>query len=704
MSFGEKVVGIDLGTQTTRVSILAPHQRMPEIVRNNFSLEMTPTVVAFDEVKRYIGEEGLSKVTSKPDQAANLLRLLFHPSPAVNLVYKLEEGKYIDTVKGRFRIAHVVAMLLHTVLKYARNQDGEAKPTDMPAKVVITAPKCAPGALPILKVACGILGINDDAVSVVTDGSAAASCYRGSRFEALTKSLDEAKPIVVVDCGHGHTAVTVAKLAKEGVEVLGEGSSATGSLVIDEALLAKLLSDVKTNHKEDFTSKLKPLARLRRESTKAKEVLSTVGEYTMNVEALTDTFDLQYKVKKDDVETYAQPLLDALSKCTEDALAAAGVAVDDVSEVQVIGGGWRTPCVQAHIKTLFKTEELSVHLDPAQTVAQGASLIGARFQPAEDDAKPSEELNGVHVHTHKGTPVESHADPAADAVIAAEELEELKALEASMQEEETQLAKKEAARNELESYLLSLPSIGYDANLPEAESEKLNEYVRSEDDWMMTEECEATPELLAARLTAAKAHIAENFAALNEHVEKRRKEQEEKDRQLAEEAKQRREEKVPKSDPQRLKVAQEKREQGVKQFKQEHYHEAVTRFVQALATLKDIYDLDNPEYLKKRNEIALSCHLNIATSSLKLKKYSHAAKNCTQALDYDKNSAKAYFRRGQARRHLTEHKEARQDLKKALEITGGDAGIEKELKLLEADEAAQKKKDKKLYSKMFGGM
>eukprot|EP01061_Rhynchopus_euleeides_P045197 TRINITY_DN8034_c1_g1_i1.p2 TRINITY_DN8034_c1_g1~~TRINITY_DN8034_c1_g1_i1.p2 ORF type:complete len:699 (+),score=388.89 TRINITY_DN8034_c1_g1_i1:111-2207(+) len=697
MSFADKILGIDFGTQNTRVAVIAQHQRMPEIVRNNFSLESTPSVVAFDEERRYIGEEGLSKVTSRPAWAANLLRLHLLGKESNGILYKLD-GDRLQTPRGEFDMVHLYSMLFNTVIGYARKMES-AEAGLLPAKVVVAVPKCTSHAVELITGALRLCGMPKESILVTTDGVAAAACYRGLRFESLPKSLEEAQSLAIVDIGHGFHTVTVSSIAKEGVKILSEVSAPIGSSSIDCGLLAQLLEDVKKDHKQDFTtdSMLKQKSRISKEAMKAKEVMSTVGKHTMQLEALTDTFDLKYPMSVDTILTHSAPLRSSINESIDAALAEAGVKREGLREIQVIGGGWRTPALQDHLKELLSTESLNVHLDPVQTVAQGCALIGMwRAEPAEGEER-EEEVNGVHYLQFDNRELPEGSKPHT-----AEELEAIRAKETAIQEEETVYHARLDARNELESYVLSLPNVAYDAGLSEEEIEELNVKVKGIDDWVLSEEGEAAgPDVLLARLAEVKQDVQENYKKIAEHIEKVRLEEEEKDRKRAEEMRLAKDTKEPKTDPQRLKAAQERREQGVVLFKQESYAEAVTRFVQALAHLKDIYDLDKDDNKKRRNDTALSCHLNIASAAIKLTKYQLAAKNATQALEFEPKSAKAYFRRGQAQRLMKDFKSAREDLTQANELSGGDAGIKKELDLLEKQEAEQLKKDKKMYAKMF---
>ena len=592
MGFTDAVVGVDFGTLNTRVSVMAHHQRMPSVVRNNFSLESTPTVVAFDDEKRYIGEEAAAKVTSRPQWAANLLRLHFQgkTSEELGLLYELS-GEKLSTPRGDFDLVHITSMLFSTVLGYCRRQE-DGPSGSLPSKIVVAVPKCTPSARCLIESALRLVGFEKEQIVVTTDGTAAAACYRGLRFESLPKTLEEAKPVAIVDIGHGYNTVTVACIAKEGLRVLGEGSGDEGSRRIDDALMQKMLDDTK-GKMGDFSPRAqqKAFSRIRKESTKAKEVLSTTTKHKVQIEALTDTYDLEYDTTQDDVVTFSASLRESVTASLQAALTAAGLTAADITEVQAIGGGWRTPVVHNHIKTICARgdEGLCVHLDPVQTVAQGCALIALWRPPvakaiegeAAAAAAVDEEVNGVH-----------YLDFQLDALPegephAAEYLEGILQQEQAIQAEEAVYNKRVEARNVLEAYILSLPSVAIDAGMAEATVEELSKKVQTIDEWMMSEEGDAaTPEELAKRLQDVKEDVAANFPQIAAHLEKQRLEDEEKDRQRAEEAKLAKDTKEPKTDPQRLKAAQERREQGVAQFKQEHYAEAITRFVQALAHLK----------------------------------------------------------------------------------------------------------------------
>jgi FK506-binding protein 4/5 len=163
------------------------------------------------------------------------------------------------------------------------------------------------------------------------------------------------------------------------------------------------------------------------------------------------------------------------------------------------------------------------------------------------------------------------------------------------------------------------------------------------------------------------------------------------------------------TDPQRLDTAEGRRQEGAALFTDECFAQAQTRFVVALAVLglvgtthAGVADAASvAATMKKRDEIALRCHLNIASCCVKLGKPGEAITHCTKALDLSPDHAKALFRRGQAQTQLKEFDRAVADLKRALALTNGDAGVQAALTGAESAVAAQKASEKKSFSKMF---
>ena len=117
------------------------------------------------------------------------------------------------------------------------------------------------------------------------------------------------------------------------------------------------------------------------------------------------------------------------------------------------------------------------------------------------------------------------------------------------------------------------------------------------------------------------------------------------------------------------------RQEGVAAFEAGDYTGALPKFKAALQELGSATG-------EEANKLALSCNLNSASSSIKLGKFEDAVEFATAALAIDKKSAKALYRRGQARRELKQFSKARIDLVMAMELQPDNKEIENELNLL----------------------
>ena len=261
------------------------------------------------------------------------------------------------------------------------------------------------------------------------------------------------------------------------------------------------------------------------------------------------------------------------------------------------------------------------------------------------------------------------------------------------------------ALNEFESSLFQTREIAATACAKDAAAgEKLAAFLEAEEVWLYDARDGLiegfSTGMMVERHAALKAKIEAEFPQVAAYRAEQAAKEKAKDEELERLAKENGGEKQLNSDPQRLRGAQERREQGVKLFKEEHFQEAQKRFVQALSILAELYDTTGDNKVK-RDEISLSCHLNIASCSVKQGLWKIAVSNCTKALDIKPDHPKALFRRGQAASQLGDHADAQKDLERALELSGGDAAVSAELDAVKQRVEAAKAKEKKLYGKMF---
>lgn len=110
---------------------------------------------------------------------------------------------------------------------------------------------------------------------------------------------------------------------------------------------------------------------------------------------------------------------------------------------------------------------------------------------------------------------------------------------------------------------------------------------------------------------------------------------------------------------------------------------------------------DDDAYKEKFRTIYLSCYLNSAACKLKLGDASGAVEDCEEVLELDKNSVKAYYRRGQASVSMKDYDKAMSDFQSALKLEPNDKGIRNEIAKVKKLVEAQRQKEKQLYAKLF---
>ena len=753
------IVGIDVGSTSTRIALLDPARKMPVIVRNTLSNESTPTVVGFPAgAQRTYGEDAMSSIISKPLHAiAEMKAIGLGLVPDANaptyaglgpvfvaaapqggdvlftaLVPSGTPGEAADDVT----LAEAAGFLLKNCLLFcveaANRSTSSTNITLADLEVVVAYPAhlnvsrdATRRWATALRDGCVIAGATAANVQLVSESVAAALYFhhllsgslpkRASTEEAAAAPPPAPVTAAVVTVGANTASVVIISATFERVALLAAESIAVGSRSIDVAIAEMVAAHVaqRTKGRTNIRTHPKSMLKVLREASKAKVMLSSVDRCSLQVESLVDDVDVQLQVQRSDVEAaVGESLVQAVEAMLARALAAAaqasaaanGDVAFGVQRVEVLGGGWRSPVLVAAIQRIFGHPH-GQSLDGNMGIAEGSAIYGAVLRGAASRLSPTTPPMAIDA-AHLVELVRGGCD-ADDELSTSRQLADTAALSASLRREAAWHARDELfkqrirAKNAFEASLFGLDEpMEQSPDMPEADKAAIRLLIQQETQWL-DDDCEdASEDAIAARHREFDATVAK-YPSIEAYRARIRAEERRKEEELERQAKERQGDKELKTDPQRFKVAQERREQGVALFKQEHWEEAQTRFVQSLATLGQLYDTSSDEAKRRRDEIALSCHLNIASCCLKLGHLKIAVSNCSKALEIDPNNAKALYRRGQASSALNEFAVARIDLEKALDLSKGDAGVQGELTLLQQREAQHAAKEKKMFSKMF---
>ncbi|KAK7200050.1 Hsp70 protein/TPR repeat/Tetratricopeptide repeat [Novymonas esmeraldas] len=751
-------IGMDIGSVTTRVAVLNPARPMPTIVRNALGNEATSTVVSFaaNEARSFGENAAARQVTKASETIVDLAPWIFgyscgeqapkdstaslqlvSPATAMTDAVTLT-SRQLGTQTSLTHPAQVAAFYIKSLLRFL--PDEEVLRT---APLCLSVPSAASAAsFEALRQATLLAGVPPERTLIAHSDEATAVYFHHLQYSSLpdTHENGAAVPVVLIDIGQSCSVASLIIASKPRVEKVCCQTLRMGSEYMDALLCSHVYDELErkfgTAAAEPLRGDVKSFRKILRECRKAKEVLSTTDETRVQLEGLRGDIDIVVPVTRAMMEQAAQPFLQAVRAMLvaikermparvaqageAEAEAAAGTPAA-TPRVEVIGGGWRSVCVLEVIKDVFGISRAGVSLDANLSVAEGSAILAQvrRLSLARQQAGVSGEaaaaavaasapetstIAAAHHVTLVGFEVLDASSPIcrplsdAGAAAAAEWVE----LERQMEESDARIHERLAALNELDSYILQSLTAVDKCTASSGRKTEMRAYLEEVDMYVRNEGDEAGTEELRGKLAEVEAHVGQHFAELAAYYEDLRQEQRRKEEELTQLSKERQEDESElKSDPQRLRMAQRRREQGQGLFKEECWAEAQTRFVQALSILGQLYDTSSDENKAAKQEISLSCYLNIASCSVKLGLWRNAVNNCTHALEMAPSHAKALFRRGQAYAALKEYKEAVADLESAKTASRDDPAVVAELTAARAALEAAKAKEKKLFSRMF---
>ena len=174
------------------------------------------------------------------------------------------------------------------------------------------------------------------------------------------------------------------------IEVLGKAWDSTlGGQEFDHRLVNYLADHFNRewrharNHDKDIRDVPRAMTKLRLQANKIKHVLSANNEIPVHMDSLYDDMSLSLHMTRAQLEELCSDLMErAVSPITK-VLDVAGVTMENVTGIELIGGGMRVPKVQSELsKTLGESMELGMHINSDESMALGASFFGANISTA----------------------------------------------------------------------------------------------------------------------------------------------------------------------------------------------------------------------------------------------------------------------------------------------------------------------------------
>ena len=372
------VIGIDLGTTYSCVGVFK--NQGVEIIPNELGSRITPSVVAFTDEERLVGEAAKNEGPINPERTIyDVKRLIGRrfedkevQHDAKYLPFKIvnKDGKpYIRTkFQGEdknFSPEEISSMILQKMKSIAENHLGfEVK------NAVVTVPAYfSDSQRQATKDAGAISGLN--VLRIINEPTAAAMAY------GLDKKGKEST-ILVYDLGGGTFDVSILSIEDGVFEVLStSGDTHLGGEDFDQRVLEYFMKLIKKKYNKDISTDKRAIQKLKREVEKAKRALSSTHEYKIEIDGLADGVNFEEVLTRAKFEELNMDLFKKTLQPVQTALDDASKKKTDIDEVVLVGGSTRIPKIQELIKEYFNGKEPNRYINPDEAVAYGAAIQGA---------------------------------------------------------------------------------------------------------------------------------------------------------------------------------------------------------------------------------------------------------------------------------------------------------------------------------------
>ncbi len=347
-----KIIGIDLGTTNSCVSVLEAGE--PKVIPNPEGGRTTPSVVAFKNGERIVGDAAKRQAITNPNTVSSIKRLM-------------GTDKKVEAEGKKYTPEEISAMILSYLKDYAESYLGEKV-----TQAVITVPAYFNDAQrQATKDAGKIAGLTVE--RIINEPTAAALAY------GLDKQ-DKSQTILVYDLGGGTFDVSILELGDGVFEVKSTaGNNRLGGDDFDQKIIDYLVENFKKENGVDLTKDKMAMQRLKEIAEKAKKDLSGMSQTQISAPFISQGSDgplhLDTTLTRAKFEELIHDLVMSTLEPVRKALKDASVKASDLDKVIFVGGSTRIPLVYETIKKELGKEP-SREVNPDEVVAMGAAIQG----------------------------------------------------------------------------------------------------------------------------------------------------------------------------------------------------------------------------------------------------------------------------------------------------------------------------------------
>jgi len=395
-----KIIGIDLGTTNSAVSVIVDGQT--KILENAEGARTTPSIVALNKANERL--TGLlakrQAVTNPKNTIFSVKRLIgrkFSDAEVQNdkkwLTYDLRAsstgGVEIKMGDKWYTPEEISAMILAKL-----KADAEAKLGEQITEAIITVPAYFDDSQrQATKNAGEIAGLK--VRRIINEPTAAALAY------GLNKQKNE--QVAVYDFGGGTFDISILEVDFDklggDVKVLATGGDThLGGDDFDKKINEYLVSEYKKREGIDLSKDPLAIQRLKEAAERAKHELSTSFETEINLPYITSDASgpkhFLLKLSRAKLEELVKDYIDRSIELTKKAVKDAGLEIKDIDEVVMVGGQTRMPAIQEAVKNAFGKEPHQ-GVNPDEVVAIGAGVQGEILSAKDEGRKPEGDIKDV---------------------------------------------------------------------------------------------------------------------------------------------------------------------------------------------------------------------------------------------------------------------------------------------------------------------
>ncbi len=377
----ERVVGIDLGTSTSVVSVVEGDRSV--VIPDQDGVKIQPSVVSFTpDGEVLVGARAKKRLAVDPVNTIYSVKRFIGRNfysrevkvATVSHTYRIVKGPNANPMVvahgNEYAIPEISGFVLRQMKQIAEDFLGASA-----AKAVITVPaNFSDAQRQSTKLAGKIAGL--DVVRVINEPTAAALAY------GFGKGLNAR--VAVYDLGGGTFDISILDIRDTVFQVLSTaGDTYLGGDDFDNRLVNYMVMAFMQRHDFDITQDVVAMQRLKAIAEKVKIELSAKPKVAVQVQELVKgpkgPVDLSFSITREGFNEKCKDIVQKTLGVCDQALADAGCTVDGIDKVILVGGTSKIPLVRDMVTQYFQRDPVT-DINPDEVVAVGAAIQGAALE------------------------------------------------------------------------------------------------------------------------------------------------------------------------------------------------------------------------------------------------------------------------------------------------------------------------------------